>query len=406
MSAIARRRVSAALLVVLFAGACGGSDDEKASPAGEAVKGSKVEVEVGGVRSPAAGLRAQLTGLLQENVFLSGTVTDLVLQGKDPAPVAAVLEANTVAVGQTFSEVYDDAVAQRLVDLWRQKSALIVQFAQATAVGDQAGAAKAKTDLESFKTQFAALLNEANPQLPRDQIATDAGSHVNSLIGVVTAQSKKDPLALGKLKEAAAVMPRTSAVFAAGIVKQKAKAIQGSADGEGATLLATLTAALQENVYLLGTTTRTVVAGGDARKLRETLDENSEGLAHLFGSLYGDRQGQRFLRVWRSHVVALVDYAEAAAAKDAGAVQKATADLAGFRTSLGVLLEKLNQRLPRKAVAADFEGYVDALQAVVAAQAAGDPAEFERLHEAARTTPLLAEILAQAIAEQFDTRFS
>lgn len=408
MSTVSRRSAAAVVLVALLSAACGGGDGEKkgAPAGGKAGKDAAVEVKVGGVYSPAAGLRAELTHLLQENVFLSGIGTDLILQGKDPAPVAALLDANTTALGATFSKVYDDAVAQRLVELWRQKNALFTQFAQATAVGDAAAAAKAEADLDVYKADFATFVNATNPQMPADQLEEDAGSHVNSFLGVVTAQAKKDPLALSKLKKAAAAMPRTGAVFAAGIVKQKPKEIEGTADGGGATLLATLTATLQEHVYLLATTTRTVVAGGDDKKIREVLDENSEGLANLIGALYGDPSRRKFLRVWRSHVGAFVAHAKASAAKNAAGAQKAAADLAGFRTRLGALLEALNPNLPEEAVAAEFEDYVAAVQAMITAQATGDPAEFQRLRDAAATTPLLAEVLAGAIARQFDTRFS
>ncbi|HUP68663.1 MAG TPA: hypothetical protein VM142_02500 [Acidimicrobiales bacterium] len=406
---ITYRRLGATILVAaVMSGACSdGGDDKKAAPAGGAAgKQAPVQVKVGGVHSPAAGLRAQLTSLLQEHVFLSGIATDLVLAGKDPAPVGVVLEANTAALGTTFSQVYDDVVAQRLVELWRQKSALVTQFAQATAVGDQAATAKVKADLELYKGEFATFLNETNPQLAADLLEDDAGTHVNSLLGVVTAQFKKDPLALSKLKDAAKVMPRTGAVFAAGIVKQMPESYKGTADGSGATLLATLTATFQEHVYLLGATTRTVVAGGDDKKPREILDESSEGLANLVSSLYGDPAGRRFLQVWRGHIGAFVDYAEAAAARDAAAAQKATTDLATFRTRLGALLEGLNKNLPSQAVAVDFEDYVAAMEAAIAAQAVADPAEFQLLHDAASTTPLLAEVLAGAIAKQFDSKFS
>lgn len=399
---------TAVLVVALVSGACGGGDsDEKAEPeGGKAGKEAAVEVKVGGVYSPAAGLRAELTRLLQENVFLSGIGTDLVLQGKDPAPVAAVLEANTAALGLTFAKVYDDAVAQGLVGFWSRKSALFTQFAQATAANDQAAATKVKADLDLYKADFAEFVNAANPQMPADLLRQDAGTHINSFLGVVTAQAKKDPLVLGKLKEAAAVMPRTGAVFASGIVKQMPKEVEGTADGGGATLLATLTAALQEHVYLLASTTRTVVAGGDDKKLREVLDENSEGLANLIAALYGDPSGRKFLRLWRGHIGSFIEYAESAVAKDVPGVAAAATELSAFRTSLGALFESLNRNLPKQAVAADFEDYVTAVKTLITAQAAADPAEFQRLHEAAGTTPLLAEVLAGAIAKQFDTKFS
>lgn len=409
MSILSRRFAAIVLLSTLASGACGGSDgDKKAAPpdSGKAGKDAAADVKVGGVRSPAAGLRAELTRLLQEHVFLSGIGTDLILQGKDPAPVAAVIEANTAELVLAFSRVYDDAVAQRLGEMWRRKSALVTQYAQATAAGDQAAAAKAKADLELYKGEFATFFNETNPQLPADLLEDDAGSHVNSLISVVNAQAKKDPLVLEKLNKAAEVMPQTSAFLAAGIVKQLPESFKGSADGGGATLLATLIAALQEHVYLLASTTSTLVAGGDEKKQREVLDESSEGLANLVGALYGDRSGRRFLQVWRGHIRSFIDFAEASVTKDPAAAEKAAGDLDAFRTRLGALLGRLNPNLPAQAVAADFEDYVVAVESLITAQAAADPAEYQRLRDAAATVPLLAEILAGGIARQFPSKFS
>lgn len=406
MGILRRRLLAAALLAALTAGACGGgSGDKKAAPAG-GTKAAPVEAKVGGVRSPAASLRATLTHQLQEYVFLSGITTTLLLQGSDPAPAAAVLEANTTALGETFGVLYDDATAQRFGELWRKRTELFVRFTQATLAADQAALADVKTQLATYQDDFASFLNGVDPQLPAESMKTDAGAQVNSMLSAITARSKNDPMALAKLRDAAAVMPRSSAVYAAGIVKQMTKSFPGTADGGGATLLATLTASLQEHVYLLAAATATVVTGADEKKDGETLDENSKGLANLFAGIYGDAAGRRFLRVWRAQVVAVVEAAKAAEAGDAAGRQKATAALDRFRAQLGTLLNGLNPNLPVKAVAADFEEYVAGLLAVVDAQAAGDPGQFQRLHEAAATTPLLAELLAGAIAQQFDTTFS
>lgn len=402
-----RSLFAACLLAALVAGSCGGSGDgDKAAPAFRtAGQQADVKLKVGGVYSPAATLRADLTQLLQEHVFLAGATTNLVLQGKDPAPAAAVLEANTAALALNFERIYHEAAAQRFLELWRGKTGLFVEFARAAAAGDEPGQAKLKGDLGLWQGEFATFLNETNPQLPAEDMEEDAGTHVNAFLSAVTAHAKNDPMALGKLRDAAEVMPRTAAIFAAGIVKQMPKEYAGTADGAGATLLATITAALQEHVHLLGANTGVVVAGGDAKKQREVLDENSEGLANLFGALYGDAEARRFLQVWRRHIGSSFDYAKATAASDAAAMEKAVTDLARFRSDLGAFLASVNPNLPAQAMAADFEDYVAAVVALIAAQAAGDPAELQRLQEAAATTPLLSELLAGAISKQFDTKF-
>ncbi|MEO7836662.1 MAG: hypothetical protein ABIS21_03345, partial [Acidimicrobiales bacterium] len=304
MSTYPRRFVAAGLLAALTAGACGGSSGEKkAAPAGGiAGPNAAVDVKVGGVRSPAAGLRANLTHLLQEHVFLTGITANLALQAKDPAAATAVLDANTAALGETFGRLYDDVAAERFLALWNNKASLFVRFAQATTAADQTALAAVKDELAVYQSDFATFVNEINPQLAADALKTDAGAHVSAVLAAITAQAKNDPTAPEKLKDAAAVMPRTGAVLAAGIVKQMPTAFAGTADGGGATLLATFTAALQEHVYLLAATTRTVVAGGDEKKLRETLDEGAEGLANLIGAVYDDAAGRQFLQIWRAQI--------------------------------------------------------------------------------------------------------
>lgn len=412
MTKIQRRTACLILTLAVLVGGCGDDDGgggqqaDRSGKAGQDASTATDKGKAGGVTTTAAALRASLTTLLQEHAFLSGITTTLVLEGRDAAPAEAALDLNGAALADAFGRVYGPPAGQRFLELWRQQTGLLVQFTRATAAGDQGAAAKAKADLELFKGQFAGFVNATNPQISAEDLEEDTGNNVNALLGAVTAMAKRDPEALSQLQEAATGMPRTGAILAAGIVKHRSKAFDGTADGAGATLLATFTASLQEHVYLTALTTRAVFTAADVKAARRTLDENSEGLSNIIGSVYGDPAARRFLTVWRRHVGALVDAAEAGAAKDASAAQRARAALDRFPTELGRLLVSVNPNFTAAAVAGHFTEHNAALLAVVEAQAAADPGEIQRLRAAAATVPALAELLAGGIARQFPTRFS
>jgi hypothetical protein len=176
--------------------------------------------------SAAAGLRATLTALLSDHVWLAGNALQTaVLKGgdlKDPAVVGAVnaLDANSVALSKTVGSVYPDAEKPFLAS-WRQHIGFFVNYTLGKATKDNAMVNKAKSDLDGYRTSFGQLINSVIPELPADAVAEELIPHVQSLFDAIDAAVAGSPDFQTKLSTAAEHMTMTAAVLTGGIVANK-----------------------------------------------------------------------------------------------------------------------------------------------------------------------------------------
>lgn len=399
-----RKLVAALAAVALSSAACGGGEGGGRAGGGEVGSAPRYDTEAG-LGSPAADLRARLAELLQENVLLTGMATAAVVAGQDARPVTAVLEQNTAALAAVFAGVYGDPVGQGLLALWRRQAAAMLDSARAGAAGDAAGAARAKADLDAVGTELTTLLEQANTQHTPQAVGEDRQDLVRLQLAAVTAQVKKDPAAVTKLKEAADHTPKTAAILAAGIAKLKGRPVEGRLDSIGTVLRSTLSVKLQQHAYLAGMATSAAVAGGDPAPATAALDDNSVELTRIVATVYGDDVGRRFLAAWRRHTALLADYARAAAAGDQAGAAAVEAGLDVSRDAVAALLQRANPNLGRETVATELGVHVDSLVAAIRAQAARDPAQVLRLKEAADHMPAAGLLLAEGIARQFPRKF-
>lgn len=400
------RRVVASLAVAAVLGAgCsdGGGGEETAaapSPVGLANPGVLAS------RSSASILRANVTGLLQQHVFLTGLTTATMLGGQDPAPASAVLDGNSVALANVVGAVYGPEGSQRFLELWRRQTTLLLDFARNTASGDTGALDQTKAGLAAYGEELAEFLNTANPQLAKEALADDQKTLLSGLQSAITAQTEKDPAAVTKLKDAAEKSPRTAAVLVAGIAKQFPASFPGRVDGSAATLRSVLTSRLQEHVYLVWLTTGDVLANADTKESAAALAANSVGLANVIGSAYGDDAARRFLELWRTHIGFLVDYARGQRARDQAQVTKAVADLATFGPGFAAFLGAANPNLDEAALTGDLSVHTSSLLAAIDAQSTNAPARFTLVQAAAHHMAAMAARLSADIAEQFPGRFS
>jgi hypothetical protein len=174
-----------------------------------------------------------------------------------------------------------------------------------------------------------------------------------------------------------------------------------------ATLRSQLTVLLSEHVYLAGAATGAALGGRDAEfeVAAATLDQNSVDLAAMIGSVYGDAAGAAFLELWRSHIGFFVDYTVGTATNDQQMRDMALSNLDQYGQDFGAFLESANPNLPADAVAAELEVHVESLITAIDAQAAGDPAAYDLLKDAAGHMPMTAHVLAGGIAAQFPEMF-
>lgn len=396
----ARVKLSACVLAVgALAAGCGGGDEEAATP-----PPAPYDVAAG-VGSPAAELRSRLSSLLQEHALLTGITTNALISSEDPTAPGAVLDQNAVELGALVTDLYGEPAGTQFLDAWRRRSALMLEFAAASGLGEKPRIDKAKADLGAVEKEIAGVLNAANKQLTVEALGEALDAFSRSLQAAVTAQAKRDATAVVKLKEASDETAAAAIVLAAGIVKFKPDDFPGSLDGIGSAMRAELTSKLQEHTYLVGVATGAMLAGGDMEPPADALEENSLELARAFGTVYGDDVQRQFLDLWRDHIGFVVDFAEAARAQDAAGMDKARRDLDGYRDAFATFLSTANPSFAKDDVVDALSVHVDSLLAVVSAQAAKDPGQVARLHEAAGHMPETALFLATGIARQFPTKF-
>ncbi len=174
------------------------------------------------VNSDGSNLRAQLTAILTDHVYLAGAAINQALADggnltteKVGAAVAA-LDANSVEIAALVGSAYPDA-EQPFLDSWRSHIPFFVNYTVAKATGDQAGVDQAVSDLGGYAVSFGQLINSVVPELPAEAVQSALEMHAESLLAAIDANIAGDPAYFDLLKTAASHMPMTAAALAGGI---------------------------------------------------------------------------------------------------------------------------------------------------------------------------------------------
>ena len=179
-------------------------------------------VVVDTVNSDGAGLRAQLTALLADHVYLAGTAIDQALQDGGDLTTAitqaavATLDENSVEIAALIGSAYPDA-EQPFLDSWRSHIPFFVNYTLGQATGDQAMSDQAVADLGAYAVSFGQLINSVVPELPAEAVQAELEMHAMTLIAAIDANIANDPAYFDLLKEAASHMPMTATALAGGI---------------------------------------------------------------------------------------------------------------------------------------------------------------------------------------------
>jgi hypothetical protein len=178
-----------------------------------------------GVDAGASELRAGLTGLLQEHVYLAGiAISTAVGDGLDaPSTGAAVdtLDGNSIALADAISGIYGDEAGEQFLALWRDHITMFVDYTAATASGDQEAADAAKAELDAYRTEFAAFIDSATDgELAADTTAENLQMHVDTLVEAIDLVIAGDAGAFDALQTAAAHMNSTALALSGAIVAQ------------------------------------------------------------------------------------------------------------------------------------------------------------------------------------------
>jgi hypothetical protein len=325
----------------------------------------------GEIDSAAADLRAGLTALLQEHVYLAGyAVATAYTTGADSAEfelAAATLDDNTSDLQAAVTSLAGEENGEAFGNLWRAHIGFFVDYAVAVKTGDTAGAAEAQEALQGYTAAAGAFFEDVSGgELPAAAVSESLTMHISTLSTAIDDLAAGSTDAYDSLQEAASHVVGSAAVLAGGLAK--ATDMAGDGDDEASDLRSGLTALLQEHVYLAGLAVFTAyTAEGSIESdafaaSAATLDANSVALADAVGSLAGEDKGRAFLDLWRAHVGFFVDYAVAQATGDEGAAEDALSALDGYRSAAGAFFEEISGgELPAAAIEEGLAMHVQTL---------------------------------------------
>ena len=183
----------------------------------------------GDAASSAAGLRAGMTSLLREHVFLATSATGAALGGRQAQFEAAATalngptNSNSADVVGAITSVYGNDVGKAFDGLWRSNGHIpaVVAYTQGIAANDKAKSDKAVADLLAYAKTFGTTMNQVNGNLPADAVEEAIKGHATTLKAVIDAQKAGDAAQTATLlREAVRHMSMTADTLSEATVKQ------------------------------------------------------------------------------------------------------------------------------------------------------------------------------------------
>lgn len=170
----------------------------------------------------AADLRVVLNALEREHVDLASQATRNGFDGSaDFGASAKALDANSVALSQAIGSVYGSDAQAKFLEIWRSHITFFVNYTVAAKASDQAGMAKAVTDLGGYEDAISDFFSQANPNLPRAAVHQLIADHVGLLKSAVDTYGAKDFAgSYAKEHDANAQIGTIADTIAGAIVKQ------------------------------------------------------------------------------------------------------------------------------------------------------------------------------------------
>lgn len=210
-----------AVASIVLCTSCSSSTDGRTAPTGP-----NAVVNAATANTAAAELRAGLTYLLTEHVYLTGLAAQAVevARGnlKDPVVVAALatLRANGdgLAVAMTArTPAAHDAFRQ----VWEERTMLFVAYAVARGQHDDAQTVRLRTALDTSRRAVAQTIHDFVRELPVAKVSDELSGYSAGLLNVIDDQVSKPSALSHDLAEAAARMPGVAALLAGGIALDK-----------------------------------------------------------------------------------------------------------------------------------------------------------------------------------------
>jgi hypothetical protein len=215
------------LAITLVGTACGKSSSRAPAAAASATPTTQVRVVTS--TTGASTLRAGLTALLDEHVYLASLATGAALRGdtKGFDAYAAALNgptnSNTADIVAAITSAYGADVGKAFDGLWRSNGHIpaFVAYTQGVAANDKAKQDKALGDLLGYAKTFGVTMNSVNSNLPAAGVEDAIKMHATTLKAVIDAQKSGDAAKTATLlREAAHHMSGTADLLAEATIQK------------------------------------------------------------------------------------------------------------------------------------------------------------------------------------------
>ena len=355
---------------------------------------------------PAVALRISLDRVLAEHAFLIvEAMRTGAREGEDFQVAGQVLEDNTVDLLALVEAAYGAEAADAFGRQWRNHIAFLIDYTRAVADGDDDARELAASQLETYTTDFSALLSSANPDLPPDVVEGLIREHVEQLESIGTFAESNYGDAYPAIRATFEHMFMIGDGLTTGIVARFGDRFPGSdtAFSPALDLRIDLDRILGEHTFLAAIAMRARLGeGADLDAAVAALDANSAEFAAKIGAIYGVQAQGQFDRLWRSHTSYYLEYVAAVADDDAAEQNAALDGLRQYRSDFSHFLADANPFLAPEDLASMLATHTGHLVDQVTAYADGDyESAYGTLREAYAHTGELAAGLGGAIAEQF-----
>lgn len=194
-----------------------------------------------------------------------------------------------------------------------------------------------------------------------------------------------------------------------GLVNAETMNSQPSVETPAVELRADLGHLLSEHAFLAVEAMRNGAAGTEDFKASvSALKANTKDLSAAIASVYGDKAGDAFQKMWSEHIGYFVDYVKATAKGDKQAKQKALDELSQYRKDFSQFLEKAtDKRLEAGSLAKSLQMHVDQLIGAFDSYVAGNYEKaYQHEREAIAHMHMVAKGLSSAIVDQFPDKFN
>lgn len=136
-------------------------------------------MQVADTATKAADLRTLLNNLETEHVDLASAATRAGFDGSPMFDAAAgSLDDNSVELADAIGSVYGSEARDRFLEIWRSHIGFFVDYTVAAKAGDAAGMNTAVENLNGYVEAISDFLSNANPNLPKEAVASLISEHV------------------------------------------------------------------------------------------------------------------------------------------------------------------------------------------------------------------------------------